>query len=322
MRVAVLVNPSAGGGRAAAVCAGLMPALAGHEAATVRGFGAELLPGVRALEAPQAAGYVARVQQAVRALCAGAPELLLLVGGDGFAAYAADALLGAGCPVPRLVGVAGGTANVGPIIALAEPPASLEGLSYQPVGALEVCDEDGHIAYAFNDVVLGDTYLTTVDGRTVTASAEALWRDGRTQPCAPMADIGPVAVEINGRRARTRLPRVAQAVASTLERDRFYGRAVTGLLCFAPDSPYRAALLLSERAIVSLADDPLGFERPALMEQLLFTGADTVTLAGFEDGVSAVIDGNPYRRRGRVRLRYHERLLLAAEREGETTWKC
>lgn len=62
MRVAVLVNPSAGGGRAAAVCAGLMPALAGHEAATVRGFGAELLPGVRALEAPQAAGYVARVQ--------------------------------------------------------------------------------------------------------------------------------------------------------------------------------------------------------------------------------------------------------------------
>ena len=58
------------------------------------------------------------------------------------------------------------------------------------------------------------------------------------------------------------------------------------------------------------------------MEQLLFTGADTVTLAGCEDGVSAVIDGNPYRRRGRVRLRYHERLLLAAEREGETTWKC
>ena len=73
---------------------------------------------------------------------------------------------------------------------------------------------------------------------------------------------------------------------------------------------------------MSLADDPLGFERPALMEQLLFTGADTVTLAGFEDGVSAVIDGSPYRRRGRVRLRYHERLLLAAEREGETTWKC
>ena len=264
---------------------------------------------------------MARVQQAVRALCAGAPELLLLVGGDGFAAYAADALLGAGCPCRALVGVAGGTANVGPIIALAEPPASLEGLSYRPVGALEVCDEDGHIAYAFNDVVLGDTYLTTVDGRTVTASAEALWRDGRTQPCAPMADTAPSRWRSTGG-ARARGCRACAGGRLHARAGPLLRPGGDGLLCFAPDSPYRAALLLSERAIVSLADDPLGFERPALMEQLLFTGADTVTLAGFEDGVSAVIDGNPYRRRGRVRLRYHERLLLAAEREGETTWKC
>lgn len=321
MKLGVLVNRAAGGGRAADAAAALAAGLAGHEVWSVRGFGAELAACQVALEAPDAAlGYVARVQAAARSLAAQAPDRLVLVGGDGFAAYVADALLTAGLPVPPLIGVAGGTANVGPIIALEALPA-LDTLSFQPVGALEVLDDGGHIAYAFNDLVLGDTYLTTIDGRTVTASAEALWRDGRTEPRQAARHIGDVTVGVNGRQTRTRLPRVAQAVASTLERDRLYGRAVTGLLCFSPQSPYQAALLLSERGIVSMEDSPLGFSAPALFEQLLFTAADTVTVSGLADGISAIVDGNPYPRRGDIRLRYHERLLLAAEKKGETPWK-
>lgn len=321
MTVGVLTNLSAGGGRAGSICAALAEKLAGHRILSVPGFGAELLPQAEPLEAPSdAIGYVGRVQDAAKIMAAASPDYLVLVGGDGFSAYVADALLTVALPMPRLIGVAGGTANVGPIVAMQSLPDSLEELAFAPVGAIEVLDDCGHIAYAFNDLVLGNTYLTTVDGQTVTASAEALWCEGRTELCEAMEDIGRICVTVNGRAFETRLPQVKQVIASTLERDRLYGRAVTGLLCFSPDSPYQGALLLSERGIVDLSDDMRGLDRPAAMEQLVFTKEDEIVLSGIADGVSAIIDGNPYQRTGSIRLRYCEDLLYAAEKKGETPW--
>lgn len=321
MRIGVLVNPSAGGGRAEGVCRALLRPLSTHPVCSVSGFGAEFLKTDETIPAPTETGYVQRVAAAARAMAAREPELLILVGGDGFAAYVADALLTAGRPVPKLAGVAGGTANVGPIIAFPTLPDDLAALQFAPVGAIEVSDDCGHVAYAFNDLVLGNTYLTTVEGRTVTASAEALYRDGKTVPCAAMADIGHVRVSVNGISSETSLPRVAQAIASTLERDDLYGRAVTGLLCFTPGSEQKAALLLSGRGIVSMDGDDTGFTRPAPMEQLIFGKNDEVVLSNLLPGVSVIADGNPYPRHGDVRLRYHENLLLAAEKKGATSWK-
>ena len=318
MRIGVLVNPSAGHGqRAQAVISRLEERWQGHELLTVAGPDAPCFSRAELLPEP-AGGYVEKLFGSVRALLAAGTELIVTLGGDGTAAYAAEALGDSRKAVP-LLGVGLGTANVGPIVTLGgdDPIPPIESLCFVPGDAIAVCDHGRRIAAGYNDVVLGNTYLATVDGQTVTADGQALLKEGKVLRGKPLSNVfGPDArVTKNGRPLPVSLPAVGQAIAAPLVQDRLYGRAVHGIYCYAPDSPTQGALTLSARPLVSYEPDDRGYDAFAPEERLLFSAADEIAVTGLDPSVLAVCDGNPWPiAGGALTLRYIPQDVLIAKR--------
>lgn len=302
MIAAFLANPGAGGaGKLSAIGERLAQAAAGHRVYAVSGWGREALPNALPLSSPRGNGFLTDLFAAVDALAAVNPDLYILAGGDGLSAYVVDRLVTAHHIRPRVLGVAMGTANVGPVVtadALTQD-LSLDNLTYTPSGAVEVLQNAAHVCYAFNDVVVGNTLLATVDGSTATVSARAMARDGSKVPAPAMKDIsapGGIAVTKNNRPAALSTPHPAQIILAPLEHDNLYGRAVAGLLCYNGDPRHRAAMVLCPFPIVAFNDDPGLFARFHAFDQLLFGPGDQIGLAGLHDDAQIISDGNPYHR--------------------------
>lgn len=320
MRAAVIANASAGRQTAQQkILTALCDRWQGVELYGVAGYGGELLP--KTLPEPAPGTYLGRFSEAMTALLAEKPDLLISIGGDGTSAYAADWLLRSGISLP-IFGFGAGTANVGPIVTEHDPenmPAP-DSLQVVTMGAIEALDSQGnHIAYGFNDLVIGNTLLGSVDGKTVTLDAYAMASEGAKRTCSCLETIaGPeFKARKNGNLLSTAFPKIGQVVAAPIEKEQesFYGRAVTGALCFTPGSPHRAAVYLSNVPIVCCEEAPYAYEEWLLGGQLLLMEGDTLQLEGLAPTVCAVADGNPYLLPdGSVTLRYVPNLLKVLTR--------
>lgn len=318
MKVAVIANSSAGRqSTQGSILAALQEKWPGAALYGVTGYGGELLP--ETLDGPERGSYLEKFSQVMETLLERSPDILVTVGGDGTAAYAADWQLRNGRRVP-MFGIGAGTANVGPIVTErdAENIPTLEELEPVQMGAIEALQPDGiHIAYGFNDLVLGNTLLGSENGQTVTFDAYAMAAEGAKRPCKCLRSIAGegFSVEKNGVALPTQLPNVGQVVASTVERENYYGRAVTGLLCFTPGSPFQAAVYVSTVPIITCEESPEGFDDWLCGAQLLLQPGDALIFRGLAPTVCAVADGNPYvLPEGNVLLRYTPNLLTVLKR--------
>lgn len=318
MKIGVFANEQAGGGgRTAEMLAWLSPALAGHRVVAVSGYGAEGLAGAKVLPVPEGQSFLARLARGACALLLEAPDLVIVAGGDGLAAYFVQAMLSMEAPHPPLLGVGVGTANVGPVISCLPgegPPPDLSGLVCEPVGAVEALYRGEHIAYGMNDIVLTDTLLGTVDGAMVTLGAAEMLAAGAKAVRPPMPAVAEaLAVEKNGRPMAHGMPTPAQIVASPLERDRLFGRAVYGAPCLSPFSAEKAALALLSAPMVSMETGAAGTCAFMAVSHLLFAPGDAVTVSGLLPGVHVIADGNPYAIPGDpLTLRYRPALVTVA----------
>ena len=318
MRIGVLVNPSAGHGqKARAVISRLEESWQGHELLAMAGPSAPSF--TRATLLPESdGGYVEKLFGSVRTLLDAGAQMIVTLGGDGTAAYATEALGDARRTVP-LLGIGLGTANVGPIVTLSgdDPIPPVEALAFVPGDGVAVFSGGRRIAAGYNDVVLGNTYLATVDGETVTADGQTLLTEGKVVRGRPLENVfGPdTRVTKNGRPLPVSLPAVGQAIAAPLSQDRLYGRAVHGIYCYAPDSPTQGALTLSARPLVSYEPDERGYDAFAPEERLLFSAADEIVITGLDPSILAVCDGNPWPLAGgAVTLHYVPQDVLIAKR--------
>jgi len=317
MRIGVICSAGSGGGnRFGAVCDMILEKWAEHTIISVSGFGGEYLPGAVLPDVGEHS-YIDRINLAVTSLIDAGAQMLTLLGGDGTAAYVADALIHSGNNNLPLFGLAMGTANVGPIIShdafeRGIPPVGR--LQTKRAGTVEALDGDLHTAYAFNDVVIGDTMLATFENEMITADARILALEGRTVPKPPAACIAEeLAIEKNGRRNVSALPQIAQIIASPIERDNLYGRAVTGVLCFSPHSDHKAALLLSPQPVVTMEQSEYGYGALAAAEQMLFREGDRIEITGVRENAMIIADGNPYRRQNKtIGLRYMPDMVTIA----------
>lgn len=319
MKVAVIFSPGAGQRqRFSTMGAKLERLFKDHELVTCTGnFGGDYLPGAAVCDADRSGGYVETLGCITRALLAHQPDLLVSVGGDGIASYIADAMLTAGSNVP-MMGVAAGTANVGPIVCMsADELDQCDAGSWQyfTVSALEVI-ADTHVGYAVNDVVIGNTFLgTSEDGGVVNLSAKAMALRGEKEICPANGNICTEDFEItkNGKVAQHRIARPGQIIASPLDRDRLEGRAIYGALCSAAYTPCKGALALTENVMISAEAEDAGMESFCPIEHMLFGPEDTVELTGFTEHADLILDGNPYiRNHDTVALRYHPDLITVA----------
>jgi len=324
MLIAVLFAPGAGNARCFRELGALLSRrLAGHETLACPGpFGADFLPAAASCGFVEGDSYVASVRAATASLAARRPDLFVCVGGDGLASYAADALAGTGAAETPLLGVAAGTANVGPIVSIG--PADLERLDVaalrrERVGAIDVALGGKHVAYGFNDVVIGTTFLGTVDQSAVSLSARAMAERGERVAEAPDPDIAgdDFAVEKNGIAAPRGLPRPAQIVAAPLGEREFYGRAIAGALCESAHSPNRAAVALLDSILVKPSSVDRGIGDFARVDHLLFGPGDRVVVRGLSAKAQVIVDGNPFLRGGRdVEFAYRPGLVIVARPDG------
>ncbi len=319
MKVAVIFSPGAGQRqRFFTIGEQLQGMFAGHELVTCTGsFGGDYLPGAAVCEADRSGGYVQTLGCITRALMAHKPDLLVSVGGDGIASYIADAMLTAGGNVP-MMGVAAGTANVGPIVCVT--PEELEqydaaSWQYTTVSAVEVLS-GAHVGYAVNDVVIGNTFLgTTDDGGIANFSARAMALAGRKEICAADGNICTEEFTVikNGKPMGHHIARPGQIIVSPLDRDRLEGRAIYGALCSAAYTPCKGALALTETVMISAEAEDAGMESFCPIEHLLFGPGDSVAISGFTETADLILDGNPYiRNHDTVELRYYPDLITVA----------
>ena len=295
MKIAVFANMNAGGGKAAAALKKICKAWSGHELYGAAGYGGEMLPRCIVPESPE--GYLLRLNAAVEALLKTKPKMLVTVGGDGAAAYAAECLIRLGSRVP-ILGNGAGTANVGPLVSCTAndlpDPDSLKRVS---LGAVEALDSEGrHIAYGFNDLVIGNTFLgTAADGSITTYEAKDLAARGELVEAAPAKDLfrGTPSMSLDGKPME--LPfTAAQLAVCPIAPDSFYGRTYTGILCYTKDSPFTAAAYISPHPVVSMEEDDSGISSWRPGAQLLLTAESELRLSDLNDDVCAVADGNPY----------------------------
>lgn len=302
MRVAVLFGPGAGSAERFVEIGESLSAWL--EACTVLAcpdpFGGPFLK--KALIRPYEGGlpYRRRLYSAVAALVESGAELFVCVGGDGLASYVADAIFRMGAKIP-LMGLAAGTANVGPIVAVAPhelPNSSPEELEFMPLAGIEVSLGGGHLAYGFNDVVIANTFLGTLDGRVESLSVEAMALRGEKSILEPSPAITTESftVEKNGRALSHGTACPAQIIVSPLGEKEFYGRAIAGVLCEAAYAAPLAALALLDTLLVRARGADRGFEQFAKSEHLLFKPGDRVILKGLSREGQLVVDGNPFLR--------------------------
>lgn len=308
MNIAVLVAKQAAGGRAARQAHRLGQLFQGHRVISVLGWGGEELGGKVLPQGPAEEGYLDSLHRAVDALCGEDADLYVLLGGDGLASYVAGRLLDRGVKQPCILGIAGGTANVGPVIVLTLEELRthpIDSLSFVSCDALEAFDAGRSLALGFNDLVLGNTLISTMDGKALTIDAARLAVDGIKLPAAPAEAIAAnLRVKKNDRSVPLGLAAPAQAVLSTISRDRSYGRGVMGALCFGAGLAHVAALALLSAPVVSFETGPAGLDAFLTASQLIFQEEDTLVLDGLYPETCLIADGNPFLlSKGRVSVR-------------------
>lgn len=299
MKIALLYNHKAGKGLSAEqVVSKLCDFLAGDELlVTDEGLVFPSLP-VQLVKPEPAEGYYALIRARVKALVEAGAGMFVSVGGDGTATYVRNAMYDLGVNLP-ILGVAAGTANVGPIVSV-----TLEQLEGHHISeAKEVCYdgisvfvEDQFLSLAFNDLIVGDTFLATVDQKPCNVSVRALLEQGTLVPKTPADRIvtDDFLVELNGRELVPAGMPIRQIVLSPVGHESHYGRAVYSVVGKCDWNEKKGVIALCDYIAVSFEDDGAGVDRFSSTQYLIFGPNDQVVLRGFTGDACLICDGNPY----------------------------
>jgi hypothetical protein len=221
-------------------------------------------------------------------------NLVISIGGDGTASDVVAGMRQTGRLAP-VAGVASGTANCGPLIAIRSVAdiVDFDFLNIRPkwVIGLDVFEEE-YISSAFNDVVISETLISTVEGKSLTIDASNFFYRNERTPREPVSIASETSrLEINREEVSPHF-RTSQIIISPFSKKTkqlFAYKAVSGLLCWLPYSSCSSAMIVSSRPIITMVEP--GETVSADIKQFILTNSDTVRLSGFE--AFCVIDGNP-----------------------------
>lgn len=312
MKVAVLFNPNAGGSNQYInIGKMLSQRLKDCDIKTYEGFfGQAYLENAHAINGADDTGdYIKNLHSVIMKVIETGPELLICIGGDGFAAYIADAMIRNKVNIP-LLGIGGGTANVGPLISIIPERLDtfdINKIRLSPIDAVEVSLNNDIKGYAFNDVIIGDTFLGTIDGQMSNIAVEPFLLRGVKRRVKPSSDIVTDCFLIikNSAKLEFKMINPAQIAISPINGRDYIGKAITGALCLAAYKGYRAALALIDRVIVSMASEEKDIDTVTI-EQIIFDEEDKISISGLSGNGHVIIDGNPFMRldNDMVNIRY------------------
>ena len=302
-----MFNPGAGGSsRYVSIREVIDSVFADHELITGSSFFcSSYTPG----EELAADSFQAKLADTLASFVDAGVDMIIGVGGDGFLTHIACFLIRQKVHIP-LMGVAGGTANIGPLIQFDQD--TLRGFAFkdmvlEKVGCIEVTTGGCVSGYAFCDVILGDTFLGTKNGQMCNFSAKAFLRSGDKIEAVPREHITGDQFSLlkNGSRQVIKSRKIAQIIASPLYHKEYYrGKAITGALCYSPYLDCGASIGISDSIIV---DSRSSMDETIVIEHLLFGKDDIISIEGIDDDTYVIIDGNVYEIKDRaIELRYIE----------------
>jgi predicted polyphosphate/ATP-dependent NAD kinase len=239
-------------------------------------------------------------------------DVIMVIGGDGTMSDVAYSLFISGASTP-ILGIGAGSTNAGPLItAKAKEIDQLDPhkLFIQEVGAIIAFRNGEQKGLGFNDIVFGDTILTTVKGKVMQVNA-AEFMKGNKIP-APPSRAGTIRSNVSiERKGKTKLihkGEFGQMFASPLEQ-RYLGKGLAGGTSLAAALGLPAGIAITSEPLLNYSIRQEEFLRmePIVTTTASFREGDEVVVRGLKDGVCLNIDGNPLdilKADDELRLRY------------------
>ena len=236
-------------------------------------------------------------------------DVYVTAGGDGIMSYvASDVILNKGRNrQPLFLGFPAGTANAGPIVH-ALGTGEFDSLVKVSLDAVEVRDGDEVIGYGFNDVVIGNTFLGTLEGNLVNLDAREMFAYGRPKKTVIGGKIASKALKtaLNGETVEigTDAEAIKQICISPLKGDRLSQRAVFGGLLNSVGDAHPAAAAFISRNMIDSNPATWNYRGPVTTTHICFTEKDVLEISGLGEDAQIIIDGNPFiRRNDRISFR-------------------
>lgn len=249
---------------------------------------------------PRGTGYVQDIEDMVEHALKNDVDLFITAGGDGTASYVASAaikLQKEGSEPIRILSYPAGTENIGPIVHKLNniKTNDLYGMKEVKLDAIEVSLGNHILGYGFNDVIIGNTYLGTLDGNVVNLDARALALEGRKKRTSVSHNIvtDDFKVELNGERMNIH-NRILQICISPLQFMSKVPHVVLGGLMFGIGYDHAATLALLDRNLTDTEVSNWDIHCITNATHLCFDENDTLKLSGFTENAQIIIDGNPF----------------------------
>lgn len=296
-KIGVIVNPEAGAGR--------------ESIESIASSAIEMLKEIQVVRPRIGEGREATMTYAAQ--LSSIVDAILVVGGDGTMSDVAYSLYRCGAATP-ILGIGSGSTNAGPLItvkAMQLERLDMHKLSMQKVGGILASLNDEQLGLGFNDIVLGDTVLTTLDGRVVQVKAVDFMK-GKKISASPLK-VGTIKSEIVIERQGETSVKVhkgifGQMFAAPLE-ERYLGKGLAGGTSLAAALGLPAGIAITSEPLInySIGQEELLSMEPIVTRTASFREGDEVVARGLREGTCLNIDGNPLAILGNddeVRLHY------------------
>lgn len=223
------------------------------------------------------------------------PDFIIGVGGDGLLSHISSILIERKSAIP-IMGIAGGTANVGPLIRFNSKSIkelNLKKLKTEKVSAIRISDQNNESCYAFIDIVVGDTFLGTINGIMSNISIKAFKESGIKTSKKPDESLKQEKYKIIKNNLEIKnLINASQIVISPIYKSEFYmGKACASSLCIANYYKKEAVITLTNKIFIDSGE--IDTESPSLTQQILFGENEIIKINSISSNFYYVVDGNP-----------------------------
>ena len=253
--------------------------------------------------------YVQDISAMVRQCLERQVDVYVTAGGDGIMSYVASAVImdKGRNQQPLFLGFPAGTANAGPIVH-ALGTGEFGSLAKVSLDAVEVRDGNEVIGYGFNDVVIGNTFLGTLEGSLVNLDAGEMVSYGRQKTAVIGEKISSKGFKtaLNGETVEIGMEAgdIKQICVSPLQCDRLNQRAVFGGLLNSVGDAHPAAAAFISRNMIDSNPASWNYRGPVTTTHICFTEKEVLEISGLGEDAQIIIDGNPFiRKNDRISFR-------------------
>ena len=231
-------------------------------------------------------------------------DVFITAGGDGTASYVASSVirhmrqdLGRN-KHPLFLGFPAGTANAGPIVHPLDT-GDINDLEEVTLDAIEVKDGDEVIGYGFNDVIIGNSFLATVDDDLVNLDAAAMALNGKKVVVRPGERITgkDFTVKLDGETAQIPQNKIAQICISPVGLMALGPKAVLGGLLNSEGDTHPAAAAFIDRNMIDSDPSSWNWRGPVTTTHICFTEKEVLEISGLGEDAQVIVDGNPFIRK-------------------------